>query len=463
MHCAIHIRVRSDEMIPPFRSTVLICIAIILLSISAGPVSADSIPQITGISPTGGPIYGGTLVTITGSGFTGATNVTFGEKSGTALNLINDSILTVITPANPAGTVDVSVYSATGTRSTWKSTAVYMYEEVARPRVSGISPSSGPAAGGTTVTITGSGFSGTENVRFGEKYARDLTVTDDNHIRITTPESPPGLVTVSVKNSVGVGSSQGSSAMFLYEYPFPELTGISPSSGSTAGGTVVSITGSGLSGATEVQFGGIRGTGLTVIDDGWLTIISPPNPPGTVGISVINPDHTGNSAGAASVFRYDIPVPKLSNISPSSGPAAGGTVVTITGSGFTGAKSVTFGGKTVTDLTVIDDSHLRVISPASSPGSFPISITSAIGEGGSLGPSTMFRYEFSASTTTIQIPATPARGGDTSPAVSFPATSTAGTPVTPAPATTHSPGFEAGAGLSALGALILHRKTPPCT
>ena len=450
-------------MIQPFRSTVLICIAIVLLVTSAGPVSADPVPQITGISPSGGPIWGGTLVAITGSGFTGATNVTFGEKSGTALIVINDSSLTVITPANPAGTVDVAVYSAAGARSIWKSTAVYMYEEVARPRVSGVSPSSGPVAGGTSVTITGSGFTGTENVRFGEIYTRDLTVADDSHIRVTTPESPPGLVTVSVKNAVGVGSSPGSSAMFLYEFPFPELTSISPSSGSTLGGTVVSITGSGLSGATVVQFGGVHGTGLTVIDDRWLTVISPPNPPGTVGISVINPDHAGNSAGAGSVFRYDIPVPKLSTISPSSGPTIGGTVVTITGSGFTGARSVTFGGKDGTDLTVIDDNHIRVMTPASSPGSFPISITSAIGEGGSLEPSTLFRYEFSPSTTTTQVPATPASGGNTGPAASFPTPSAALTAVTPAPATTRSPGFEAVAGLSALGALILFRKTTPGT
>ena len=457
MHRTIHTRERSEEMIRPFRSALIMCIVIILLAISAGPVSADSLPQITGITPSGGPMYGGTLVAITGSGFAGATNVTFGEKSGTALIVVNDSSLTVITPAHPAGTVDVAVYSAAGARSTWKSTAVYMYEEVARPRVSGVSPSSGPAAGGTTVTITGSGFTGTENVRFGEKYAWDLTVADDSHLRVTTPESPPGLVPVSVKNDVGVGSSQEPSAMFLYEFPFPELTSISPSSGSTLGGTVVSITGSGLSGATEVQFGGIRGTGLTVIDDRWLTVISPPNPPGTVGISVINPDHAGNSAGAASVFRYDIPVPKLSTISPSSGPTAGGTVVIITGSGFTGAKNVTFGGKSVNDLRVIDDSHIRVMTPASPPGSFPISITTAIGEGSSLEPSTLFRYEFHESATPVMKTATPAGEGDPSPAVS----SAVITAAPGASGTLQAPGFEMATAFSALGALLLLRRTTP--
>jgi hypothetical protein len=245
--------------------------------------------------------------------------------------------------------------------------------------------------------------------------------------------------------------------MFLYEFPFPELTSISPSSGSTLGGTVVSITGSGLSGATEVQFGGIRGTGLSVIDDRWLTVISPPNPPGTVGISVINPDHAGNSAGAASVFRYDIPVPKLSTISPSSGPTAGGTVVIITGSGFTGAKNVTFGGKSVNDLRVIDDSHIRVMTPASPPGSFPISITTAIGEGSSLEPSTLFRYEFHESATPVMKTATPAGEGDPSPAVSS-AVITA-EPV--ASGTLQAPGFEMATAFSALGALLLLRRTTP--
>jgi len=449
------------EMTRPISPCVLICIAIVFLAVSAGPVSADSAPRITGLSPSGGPADGGTYVTITGSGFSGATDVRFGGKSGTMLKVDNDTRLTIITPQNPAGTVAVSVISAAGVGSSTEPSTRYQYEGVSLPRISGVSPSSGPMDGGTVVTITGSGFNGTENVRFGSIYAWDLKVIDDSHLRVTTPASSPGSARISVKNSAGDGNPADPPVMFLYDFPLPELTNISPSSGSTAGGTVVTVTGSGFSGATDVRFGGKSGTGLTVIDNRQLTIISPPNSAGTVGLSVINPARSGTSGGSATVFRYEIPVPKLTGISPSSGSAGGGTVVTIMGSGFSGTKNVRFGEKSGTSLTVIDDSQLTIISPAHSPGSIPISITNANGEGGSLGPSTMFRYEFSQSTALKT--ATPARSDsvNTSPAVSFPATSP--TPAAPAAAsgTTNAPGFGAVAGLSALGAMILVRKIIP--
>lgn len=450
-------------MTRPFTSHALICIALILTLTCTGTVSA-SVPQITGISPSGGPITGGTVVTITGSGFTGATHVRFGEGSGRALTVFDDCRLTVITPQNPAGTADVSITVPDGENSSWSASAVYQYEEVPLPRISGVSPSSGPAYGSTTVTVTGSGFNGADSVRFGGERGWSLRVLDDSRLTVISPASSPGTVAVSIRNAAGVGYSQGSYAMFTYEFPNPGLTGISPSSGSTRGGTVVTITGSGFSGATDVRFGGISGTGLKVTDDSRLTVISPPNPAGTVGISVINPAHAGNSAGSATVFRYEIPVPKLTGISPLSGPADGGTVVTLTGSGFTGTKGVLFGSRSGTGLNVADDSRITVIAPAHSPGSVPITITNTVGEGGSLGPSTMFRYVYSPATTTAAMKNTPpvpgnSRAGVTSPSVSVPALSPA--PAAIPPETMHAPGFEAVAGVSALGALYLVRKTIP--
>jgi hypothetical protein len=438
------------------RFSVLICIAIVLLFVSAGPVSASPVPQITALSPSGGPITGGTHVTITGSGFTGTTNVQFGGKSVPFLRNVNDRCLTVITPPNPEGTVPLSIINAAGTGRSREAFTRFQYEEYPLPRLSGISPSSGPAAGGTLVTITGSGFTGAENVWFREKDAWDLNVIDDNHLTVRTPAYFPGLVPISVKNAFEIGRSQEPSAMYLYEFPIPELTGISPSSGSTAGYTVVNIAGSGLYGATDVWFGGISGTGLDVIDDNHLTIISPPNPAGTVALSVINPTHTGHSAGSATVFRYEDPVPKLSTVSPSYGSIDGGTYVTLTGSGFSGTKDVKFGENSGTALNITDDRHITLVTPAHSPGSVAISITNTHGTGNSLGPSTMFRYEFPLSTTTAAMKTA-------APQVSLPVTSLmpAAATATAAPAMIHTPGFEAIAGISALGARILQKKPDP--
>jgi hypothetical protein len=453
-------------MIRPFRSCVLLCIAIVLLSASAGPVSADSVPQITGLSPAGGPVAGGTIVTITGSGFSGATDVQFGGKSGTALNIINDSRLSVTTPPNPQGTVPVSVISPAGIGSSPgpSITLQYEYDNFPPPRLSGISPSSGSPYGNTIVTLTGSGFTGTEYVQFGGKYGGIPDVADDSHLTVITPASSPGSVTVSIKNTHGIGGSSDPLIMYQYEFPLPKLTNVSPSSGSTGGGTLVAISGSGFSGAGDVQFGGISATDLNIVNDSYLTIITPPDSFGIVAISVINLARAGSSLESATMFHYEVPLPRLVSISPSTGSTDGGTLVTITGSGFNGSKDVQFGGKSGTALNVIDDNHLTIIAPESSPGSVPVSITNAAGTGGSLGPSTVFRYGFPTTTTTTN--STPSDQGhankeEGSPTVSptvVSLTPTAPTATTAGPKSRIAPGFVFVPALVAIAAIIVVRR-----
>jgi len=80
--------------------------------------------------------------------------------------------------------------------------------------VAGINPTSGPAAGGTTVTITGSGFSGAKQVDFGATEASNVTVDSDTQI---TAVSPAGTGTVDVTVVKPAGASATSAAdQFTY-------------------------------------------------------------------------------------------------------------------------------------------------------------------------------------------------------------------------------------------------------
>jgi hypothetical protein len=73
-------------------------------------------PAVTGIYPATGPMAGGDSVTVTGSGFTGATGVNFGSAAATNMTVASDSQLTVTCPAADAdGAVDVTVTTPTGT------------------------------------------------------------------------------------------------------------------------------------------------------------------------------------------------------------------------------------------------------------------------------------------------------------------------------------------------------------
>lgn len=73
------------------------------------------------------------------------------------------------------------------------------------------------------------------------------------------------------------------------------------------------------------------------------------------------------------------PKPRIDAVTPNTGLAAGGTVVTITGRYFSGTTGVTFGGTAGTALTVINDTTLRVTTPAKAAGAYPVAVTNGGG------------------------------------------------------------------------------------
>jgi hypothetical protein len=72
-------------------------------------------PLVSLVSPAVGPVGGGTAVTVTGYGFTGATGVSFGGTAATAVTVVNNATLTCTTAAHAAGAVDVAVTTPNGT------------------------------------------------------------------------------------------------------------------------------------------------------------------------------------------------------------------------------------------------------------------------------------------------------------------------------------------------------------
>src|SRR5206468_3045853 len=178
---------------------------------------------------------------ITGSGLSGATGVKFGDNDASGYTVDNDGQITATSPAGSAGTVDVTVTTAGGTSATGSADR-YTYEAPPpppppSPAVSGLSPASGPAAGGTSVKITGSGLSGATGVKFGGKDASSYTVDNDGQITATSPAGSAGAVDVTV---TGPGGTSATSVADQYTYiAAPSVTGISPASGAAAAGTSV--------------------------------------------------------------------------------------------------------------------------------------------------------------------------------------------------------------------------------
>jgi trimeric autotransporter adhesin len=106
-------------------------------------------PSVTSIAPTSGPTTGGTTVTITGAGFTGETAVKFGAVLATSVIVVSDTQITATSPAESAGTVDVTVTNPVGTSAT---TLADQFTYTTAPlTVQFMTPTAAPLAGSTSV------------------------------------------------------------------------------------------------------------------------------------------------------------------------------------------------------------------------------------------------------------------------------------------------------------------------
>ena len=202
---------------------------------SVSPEMALSALTVTMISPTAGPIAGGTQVTVTGTGFSPAAKVSFGEDAATNVAVKSPTELVATSPAHSAGPVDVVVSDVTGTSAT-SSADVFTYVTSASsqssstaPTVTGVTPSSGSVTGETTITITGTGFTKTATVSFGTTPATSVTFTSSTTLSVVTPAHTAGTVTVTV-------TASGGSATAQFTYAGSPSTPSSPS-GTTTGGT----------------------------------------------------------------------------------------------------------------------------------------------------------------------------------------------------------------------------------
>lgn len=226
------------------------------------------------------------------------------------------------------------------------------------PSVTTLSPPSGSTAGGTQVTIYGSNFTGASAVRFGSAQTNVVTVTE-TYVTANAPQAPAGTVDVQVNGPAG-WSAKVSTAQFTYLAP--KVTGVSPNNGPVAGGTLVTVSGKRLSGATAVQFGGVQATVVSATDD-EVTAHSPSVAAGgIVPIEVVL--STGPTAPAPGVtFQYLAPT--VSKIKPTAGSMEGGTEVTIIGTQLGNVTAVQFGGVGAPGVvTVVSDGEIKVKSPA---------------------------------------------------------------------------------------------------
>jgi polyvinyl alcohol dehydrogenase (cytochrome) len=154
----------------------------------------------------------------------------------------------------------------------------------------------------------------------------------------------------------------------------PTITDVTPAKGPVGGGTTVTITGTNLSGATNVKFGATAAASVVVNSATQITAVSPAGAAGAVDVTAATPSGT-SATSFKDRFKF---VPTVTGLSPTSGTRAGGTSVTVTGTGFALGKTATifkFGSVQSTAVNCTSSTKCTATAPAHEVGTVDVKAT----------------------------------------------------------------------------------------
>jgi len=252
------------------------------------------------------------------------------------------------------------------------------------PKLTGISPASGPTTGGTTVAVTGTDFQQGATVVFGDVPAAKINSVTSTSIEAVTPVHNPGIVDVKITNpdtrsDTLLGAFTFAGSPLPIGGPPPTANSVSPNSGPVVGGTVVTITGTDFQSGATVTFGQSPATPVVFSSATQLKATTPAHAAGPVDVIVRNPDTQSATVPGGFTFQ-PVPAPTISGLQPTSGPAAGGTLVTITGTNFLAGATVSFGGEPATPVTVTSSTQIDTVTPAHAAGVVDVWVTNLDGQ-----------------------------------------------------------------------------------
>ncbi|MFA7267307.1 MAG: IPT/TIG domain-containing protein, partial [Candidatus Nanopelagicales bacterium] len=322
---------------------------------STGGYTYVGLPSAAVIAPSSGPTAGGQTVTITGTNFEFATDVTIGGTACTNLMWnANAQELTCTTPPGTAGSTTVLITTPGGTTTT-------NYTYVPAPTVSAIDPDIGPLTGGQSVTITGTNLTGATVTIGGNVCTNPLVGEGGTTVTCAVPAGDE-VGPTDVLITTPAGGSVETTGGYTY-YAAPVVVGIEPDQGPLTGGNTITLTGEYLEFATEVQVDGQDCVSFTWnSNNATLDCVVPPGTAGLVDVTVTTPAGTDTVVDG---YTY-VPVPAATAIDPATGPLAGGNTVTITGTNLNGA-AVTIGGSTCTNVTINESGTSLTCTVAAGP------------------------------------------------------------------------------------------------
>ncbi len=261
------------------------------------------------------------MVTITGTGFSEATQVLFENPyahdpvPATSFTIDSNRKIEAVSPPNYKDAwAYVRVVTPGGTSSTESETTNEVDERdqfsyLEAPRIDRIKPSTGPTTGGKKVTIslTFSCASPPTEVDFGDVPSPHVEVAKSGALVAISPPEEAGTVDVTVASSACGRSVPVAQDRYTYTGA-PTVTGVSPSHGSVAGGTSVIVSGTGfaLGSATSFKFGKVAATSVDCTSKTSCTVEAPPAKKGkAAAVDVVADTGKPSEKTTADEFTYE--------------------------------------------------------------------------------------------------------------------------------------------------------------
>lgn len=220
------------------------------------------------------------------------------------------------------------------------------------PSITSFTPTTGGV--GTVITITGTNFTNVNFVTDVNFFDQIFVIDSDTQITATIGgNASTGVIRVKTPSSSFIPSSQ----VFTF-IPLPNVTAMSPVL-QAAGGSVI-LTGTNLTNASAVSFDGNPATSFVVNSDSQISAIVAAN---TLGETTIT------TPGGTASFIF----PTISSFAPTS-QLAGGQVI-ITGTKFTSATAVTFGGVQASNFIVNSDTQITATVANGASGSVAVRLS----------------------------------------------------------------------------------------
>jgi phospholipase C len=347
------------------------CICFVLGSCFAVTAQSNPAPTLASISPNSGTTSGGTAVTLGGSNFVAGATVTFGKAAATAVSVVNSTTITANTPPNPAGTVGVTVTNPDGQSATLG---------VIQPLTN-----TGFESGTANWVLAGSG--GTFTVQTNPANGHNGS---NNYAELT--------VQASGNHPVVYAATSGGVAQY-----FP----VNPGDVLSFGGYGFHVSGDGkarwgieLSDANKANKSYVSAAPYNVTASTWTQFSTNYTVP--AGMAFVRMYFEIASATGPAVDRFDDAVlqrttpngsytylapqgpPTITSLSATQGANSGGDTITISGSNFLSGATVTFGGISATNVSVVNSATITANTPPSHAGSVDVTVTNPGGQSATL-------------------------------------------------------------------------------